>query len=156
MNKHFRGVLPFAAYRIQLNGSREEVIDDLKRRVAPFPLVRLNFFAHGRPRQLLGQVGEEAFHVTVGGQGWNSGQTVLHGRIQTAGEGVCCLTYRIIPNNFSMLFLFGAICFCLFSQRTVWKWQALGAVALLSVVLYGLSAVHMNECLNETMGKYIE
>ena len=156
MKKHFRGVLPFVAYRIQLNGSREEIIDDLKRRVISFPLARYNFFAHGRPYQLLGQVGEDTFHLTTSVQGWNGGQTVLHGKIQTVDESSCCLMYRVFPNNFAILFLLMAVCICLFSHGTVWKWHALGVVILLSIVLYGLSVVQMNESLNETMREHME
>ncbi len=161
MDNRFRGDLPFVAYRIQLNGSREEIIDDLKRRVIPFPLARYNFFAHGRPYQLLGQVGEDTFHLTTSVRGWNGGQTVFHGNIRSVDERSCQMTYRIFPNNISLLFDLLAVCICvsfLFStaNKPEWFWMFIAFILLLGAALFLLSTTMINECLNETLKEYLD
>ncbi len=161
MKKHFRGVLPFVAHRIQLNGSREEVIDDLKRRVTTFPLVRYNFFALGRPYQLMGQMGGDTFHFTASGKGWNGGQTVFHGNIRSVDERSCQMTYRIFPNNISLLFDLLAVCICvsfLFStaNKPEWFWMFIAFILLLGAALFLLSTTMIKECLNETLKEYLE
>lgn len=160
MKNGFRGGLPFMAYRIQLNGSREEIIDALKRGVTPFPLARYNFFAQGRPYQLMGQMGGDTFHFTASGKGWNGGQTVFHGNIRSVDERSCQMTYRIFPNNISLLFNLLATYICvsfLFSaaNKLEWIWMFIVFILLLGAALFLLSATRISECLNETLKEYI-
>ena len=163
MKKPFHRVLPFAAHRIQLKGSQKEVIDALKRRVTPFPLVRYNFFALGRPYQLLGHVGEDTFHLTVSGQGQGlyGGQTVFHGNIRSVDECSCQMIYRIFPNNIDLLFVLLAAYICIAfyfraASKPEWLWVLIALIPFFCTGLFLLSATRINECLNETLKEYLD
>ena len=159
MGDRFDGILPFASHCVRLCGSREEVVGALERSVTPVSLVRYNFSVHGRPRQMLGSIGEDGVHITAAGAGWNSGQVVLHGRIRAEDEHHCQWTYRLLPNDFLLLFDLLALCICTkwffsMTNKNWWIWLIPVIAAAFSCFLSILSAIHFNMCLNERMKDY--
>lgn len=161
MGDRFAGVLPFASRCVQLHGSREEIIGVLERSMIPVFAVRYNFPVHGCARQMLGCIKEDDVHITIAGTGWNSGQVVLHGRIHEENELTCQWTYRLLPNNFMLLFDGLALCICVrfllsMTKTNYWIWAIPVIVAAFSCFLSAMSAVYFNMCMNESMKEYLK
>ena len=160
MRNRFDGILPFVSHRVQLRGSREEIMAVLDRYVSPWPSVKNNFALPGQPRQLQGILQGDRFHITASGMGWNSGQVVLHGCIRETGENGCQCVYRIVPNNYELLFIGIVLCFwviCIVRTNTLtWGLFPLLASVILGLILSGISAVQTNDRLNEKLTAYLQ
>ena len=159
MNTIFRGVLPFVAYCVRLQGSEEDILAALDRCVTHSSAVRENFISFGRRLQLQGQVGVDGIHITTQSAGYNSGQVILHGHMDTdtEDEGVCTLWYRLIPNNFALLFDVLLLCIIAKALKNglVWRNLAVTAVVvLLCLMLSAVSALPLNMRLNEVLGPF--
>lgn len=160
MHNRFGGILPFVSQRVQLHGSKEEIIAVLERYVSPWPSVKNNFALPGQPRRLLGILQGDRFHITASGEAWNTGQVVLHGYFQEEGENGCQCVYRIIPNNYALLFIGIILCFCVTSyvrtKSLTWALIPLLTTVILDLVLSGISAVQINDRLNEKLKVFVQ
>lgn len=159
MSNIFRGVLPFIAYHIRLQGSEEDILAALDRYVTPSPVVRGNLVPFGRRLQLQGQIEVDGVHMTCHGTGHNGGQVILHGRAEAEDEGGCTLRYRLIPNNFALLFSALLLCFAaaLLKNGPVWRGLAVAAVGmLLCLLLSVVSALPLNMRLNEVLRPFMK
>ena len=159
MDTRFRGVLPFKTYRVQLQGGREEILAVLDRCVTPSSMVRGNLIPFGRRLQLQGQVEGDEVHITTQSGGYNGGQVILHGHVEAEDEGVCMLRYRLIPNNFALLFVVLLLCFvvAMLKNGPVWRGLAVAAVGMsLCLLLSVVSALPLNMRLNEVLKEHLE
>ena len=159
MSTVFCGVLPFIAYRVRLRGSEEDILAALDRCVTPSPVVRGNLVPFGRRLQLQGQVEVDGVHITTHSGGYNGGQVILHGFVEAEDEGVCTLRYRLVPNNFALLFDVLLLCFVggMLKNGLIWRGLAIAAVVMLICLLLSVvSAPPLNMRLNEVLKEYLE
>ena len=94
----------FRKYTVTFEAAKDEIVSAFQSRIRDFPAAEWNMSWHCKPYIMYGKMKGDNVHIFSNGTLYNPCIPIIHGKLLSSDEGGTVFTYRLIPNNFTILF----------------------------------------------------
>ena len=94
----------FRKHTVTFEAAKDEIVSAFQSCIRDFPAAEWNMSWHCTPFVVYGKMKGDNVHIFSNGTLYNPCIPIIHGKLFSSDEGGTVFTYRLIPNNFTILF----------------------------------------------------
>lgn len=94
----------FRKHTVTFEAPKDEIVSAFRSRIRDFPAAAWNMSWHCTPFVIYGKMKGDSVHIFSHDTLFNPCIPIVHGKLLPCDDGGTMFTYRLIPNNFTLLF----------------------------------------------------
>lgn len=94
----------FRKHTVSFEDPKDEIVSAFQSRIRDFPAAVWNMSWHCTPFVMYGKIKGDSVHIFSNDTLYNPCIPIVHGKLLSSDDGGTMFTYRLIPNNFTILF----------------------------------------------------